>query len=178
MALLISLKRKKKKRRAGHRAVRWRLVDSLCSGGDGLVDERGCDLQLRQDAREGSRYERALHVVCVGPPGRGSDLIGFSITTHCHALPRITTHYHARTTTHYHALLPRTTTHYQKPKHYPIKSDPQAPGLWPPAPGPSLGPWEARRFSVLWPMAFEVRTAATSKVRSGPIGTQGQQLAR
>jgi hypothetical protein len=29
-----------------------------------------------------------------GPGARGSALIGFSIITHYHALPRITTHYH------------------------------------------------------------------------------------
>jgi hypothetical protein len=63
---------------------------------------------------------------------RGSDLIGFSITTHCHPLPRITTHYHALPThyhplpTHYHPLAtyppitthcPPITTHYL-PTHY------------------------------------------------------------
>jgi hypothetical protein len=50
----------------------------------------------------------------------GTELTGYSATTHCHALPRIA-HYHALPLPHH--ALPRTT-HYQKHTHYPIKADP------------------------------------------------------
>jgi hypothetical protein len=59
-----------------------------------------------------THYPRSITTHCPYP--------STSTSTHAHyyprALPRIAIHYHE---------LPRITTYYQKPKHHPIKSDPQ-----------------------------------------------------